>query len=278
MFSVLISVYDKENPDFFFQAIESLVNQTLLPNEIVLVKDGPLTQELESILNKFMEEYPNLFSIVSLEKNMGLGYALNKGIKVCKNNLIARMDTDDICKLNRFEKQISFLQHHPEIDVLGANMEEFNKIPGDLNSYKINPKSGKKLLKYSKFRCPVNHPTIIFKKESVLQNGGYGEDILLLEDFTLFIKMLKNGCIFYNQQEVLLNFRIGSGIEIIKRRSGKNYVKNELKFLNYAYKIGHISKIERLIYLCTRIPLRYMPPKFVLWIYHTFLRVKKDNN
>jgi len=275
-FSVLISVYYKENAVFFTQALLSLVQQTLIPTEIVLVKDGPLTKELDNVIEDFLIKYPGLFQIISIEKNMGLGNALKIGLEHCKYDWVARMDTDDICLKDRFEKQIAFLEQNPHIDVLGSNMEEFNKEPGDLKSYRVIPQNGRKLLAYSKFRSPVNHPTIVFKKQAVLSNGNYNGNILLFEDYTLFVKMLKNNCQFYNLQEPLLYFRVGNGVDIIKRRSGFRYLRNELKFLNFAHKIGHLSSAEKTIHLLTRIPLRFMPPKFVRFIYNTFLRKQKN--
>jgi len=273
-FSVLIAVYKKENPSNFDVALDSLVNQTLMPNEIVLVKDGPLTVELEAVLNKYLSSFPDLFHIVPLPQNQGLGNALKIGLAQCQFDYVARMDSDDICIENRFKMQIDFLKQHPEIDVLGTGVEEFNHQPGDLKTFRILPSGGQALRRYAKFRSPVNHPSIIFKKSKVLESGGYTSDILLFEDFTLFVRMLKHGAIFYNMPEVLLHFRIGDGIETIKRRSGLHYAKKELQFLKFAKRIGHLNLPETLFYLFTKIPLRVLPPKLVLFIYNFFLRQK----
>lgn len=271
-FSVLISIYFKENPEYFRLSLESIFHQTLLPSEIVLIKDGPLTDDLEEVIKEFDKKYPRIFKIIPLSINKGLGNALSIGVLQCSNELVARMDTDDICVLNRFEKQIAFLNANPDIDLVGTNVEEFNNIPGDLNRYRIMPEKGDKLVKYSKFRNPVNHPTVMFRKSKVLEAGNYNSNILLFEDFSLFIRMLSNGSKFYNIQEALLHFRAGLGIDVIKRRSGVHYIKNEWKFAKLSLSINHINIFEWVFYICTKLPLRLLPTKVILYIYNTFLR------
>lgn len=271
-FSVLISIYYKEKPFFFKQALDSLMNQSKKPNEIVLVKDGKLTTELEDVITLFITNYPNLFKIVPLLENKGLGNALSFGILACSNEIIARMDTDDICMPTRFEKQIDFLNCNPNIDVVGSNVEEFNIEPGDLKRYRKMPEKGDKLLKYSKFRNPLNHPTVMYRKTKVLAAGNYNGEILLFEDFSLFIRMLKNGSNFYNIQESLLNFRTGLGMEVIKRRSGFFYFKNEWMFSVLALRIKQLNFFEWLFYISTKLPLRMLPPRVILFVYNTFLR------
>lgn len=272
-FTVLLSIYIKEKPDYFNQALISIWDiQTLKPNEIVLVKDGPLTKELEDSIATWQIKLGDVLKIVSLDKNVGLGAALNAGLAHCSYNLVARMDTDDMSLPERFEKQIDYLKEHPHVDVLGSGMEEFNREPGDLRSYRILPIRGKKLLTYAKFRSPVNHPTVFFKKEIVLANGGYRSDILLFEDFALFIKLIKNKACFENMEDILLNFRVGDGIATIKRRSGWHYVKSELKFIKFALSIRYLNYYEAIISMVTKIPLRLLPPKFILFIYNKLLR------
>lgn len=271
-FSVLISVYHKENPLYFRECLESLMNQTVLPNEIVLIKDGPLTENLENVLNEYVANYTNLFKIIALPINKGLGNALSIGILECSFELIARMDADDICVLNRFEKELNFLKSNPAVDLVGSNVEEFNNFPGDLQRFRKMPEKDKELLRYAKYRCPVNHPSIIFRKQKVLEAGNYNSDILMMEDFSLFIRMLNNGCVFYNIQEVLLNFRVGLGREVIKRRSGLLYFNNEWKFAKLAFKIGHLNFFEWLFYIVFKLPLRLMPPRIIEFVYNKFLR------
>ena len=271
-FSVVMSVYFKENPKFFGESLDSIVKQTLLPNEIVLIKDGPLTIELDYVLNEYISNYPNLFKIIALPINKGLGNALSIGVLECSNELIARMDSDDICVLNRFEKQIVFFDNNLEFDLVGTNVEEFNIKPGDLRRYRKMPESGTILFKYSRFRNPINHPTVMFRKSKVLEAGNYNSEILLFEDFSLFIRMLQKGASFYNIQDCLLHFRTGLGVDVIKRRSGLYYIKNEWKFSLLSLKIGNLNFFEWVFYVCTKLPLRLLPPKFILFVYNKFLR------
>jgi glycosyltransferase involved in cell wall biosynthesis len=271
-FTVLMSVYYKDNPIYFRKSLESVMNQTVRPNEIVLIKDGPLTSELNYVINEFQNLYSSIFNIVTLDKNKGLGKALSIGILKCTNELIARMDSDDICLFNRFEIQLNFLNKNLNVDLVGSNVEEFNNIPGDLKRFRIMPEKGDKLKKYSKFRNPLNHPSVMFRKSKVIQAGNYDDDILYFEDYSLFIRMLKNGSKFYNIQSSLLNFRVGTGIDTIKRRSGLNYLNEEWKFSLLSLKIGHINFIEWLFYIITKLPFRLLPSRVVLFVYNKFLR------
>lgn len=271
-FSVLISIYHKENPDFFKEALDSVLNQTILPNEIVLIKDGLLNENLENVIWEYDNKYPNLFNIISLPTNQGLGNSLSIGVLNCKNDLIARMDTDDICVFNRFEKQIEFLNNNLGVDLVGSNVEEFNTTPGDIKRYRVLPKNGRDLIRFSKFRNPINHPSIMFRKDKVIAAGNYKSNLLFFEDYSLFIRMIKNNFNLYNIQENLLFFRVGTGIETIKRRSGFNYLINEWKFSLFSLKIGHLNYFEWFFYIITKLPFRLLPANVILFIYTKFLR------
>ncbi len=271
-FSVLLSIYFKEKPAFLDLALASLVNQTLVPDEILLIEDGPLTDELYRVIDRFQQQYPKIFKIIKLPENKGLGNALRIGVEACTYDIIARMDSDDICLPERFEKQIAFLESRPDIAVVGANIEQFDEVPGDLKIFRIMPVEGDALRSYSRFRSPVNHPSIVFRKAAVLDSGNYDGSILLWEDFALFIRMLKKGYKFYNIQEVLLYFRVGSGIDSIKRRSGWKYMKSEVKFASFAKEIGHLSFGAWLSYLVMKLPIRLLPPRLVLFMYNKLLR------
>lgn len=271
-FSVLISIYYKENPVFFREALDSVLNQTVLPNEIVLIKDGLLGESLENIINEYENKYPNLFNVISLPINQGLGNALSIGVLNCNNDLIARMDTDDICVFNRFEKQIKFLNNNLEVDLVGSNIEEFNTTPGDIKRYRILPENGIKLIRFSKFRNPINHPSIMFRKDKVIAAGNYQSNLLFFEDYSLFIRMIKNNFNLYNIQENLLYFRVGTGIDTIKRRSGFQYLIYEWKFSIFSLKIGHLNYFEWFLYNITKLPFRLLPANIILFIYNKLLR------
>lgn len=271
-FSVLLSVYLKERPDNLKDALQSMVKQTLIPDELIMMVDGPITDELTQVISVFKANYPELLKTIALEENSGLGNALKIGMQHCQYDIVARMDTDDISLPSRFEKQISFLKANPHIAVVGSNVEEFNKIPGDLKIHKRMPESGEALLIYAKYRNPLNHPSIMFRKAAVLDSGGYDDRIPLFEDYSLFARMLKKGYEFYNIQEDLIYFRVGDGLENIKRRSGLHYVRNEIKFLKYAYEIKYLNSFEFCKSLIIKILLRLFPGPVVLWFYKKFLR------
>lgn len=269
-FSVLISLYIKEKPESLAECLESLKNQTLQANEVVIVFDGKITSELEDVVSQYSKELP--IKVIRLAENVGLGKALQKGVLACNYEIIARMDTDDIATPDRFEKQINFLKANPQVSVLGSNISEFNLQPGDLNRKRVLPEKHPEIYKFAKFRCPINHPTVVFKKEDVLQAGNYSGKLLLWEDYTLWVTMLSKGYIFHNLQENLLHFRVKDGRETIKRRSGLKYALNELKFAKYMRKIGFLSLPEYLKFIILRPLGRLLPTGILLYIYNKIYR------
>ena len=268
-FSVLIPVYYKENPLFFEQALDSILNQTLLPDEIVIVKDGPLTKDLESVVEKYASKYTDLFNIVALKKNVGQGKARNAGLQACKYNYVALMDSDDIANLTRFEKQIGYLEKHPEIDCIGSNITEFEGEQKNIISKKIVPITHEEIFKFGKWRSPMNNMTIIYKKDKVLEVGGYNS-FNFGEDYLLFAKMLMNGCKFYNFEECLVNARGGSGM--LAKRIGLSRIIQEFKLFWTFYKMGYINIYEFLRNVSLKFLLRIIPTWFRSWIYNKFLR------
>ncbi len=271
-FSVLMSVYSKEKPENLAMALNSVMDQTYPPNEIVLVKDGPLTPQLERAISEFAQKNPGLLNLINLTENKGLGHALKVGLEHCSHELVARMDTDDMSRPQRFQKQIEFMIAHPEVDVLGTNIEEFHNIPGDLNRFKISPEHHDEIVNAIYLRNPFNHPSIMMRKTTVLKAGSYREDLLLFEDYALFLTLWKKGARFYNIQDTLLDFRVGDGVETIKRRSGLHYLKKENTFLAYARSINVFSALQVFKYKLFKFPIRLLSPKMVLYIYNTFFR------
>lgn len=267
-FSVLLSLYYKEQPSFLIQSLDSILSQTLLPNEIVLVKDGPLTPKLDSIVSEYEKRY-NIIKVIPLEKNLGLGKALNEGLKYCSHDLVARMDTDDIAYPNRFEKQVKFMTDHPEIDACSSWIDEFIGSKDNIISTKKLPETSEEIKKYAKHRCPLNHPALIYRKRAVMAVNGYSG---FPEDYNLWGRMLMNGSKFYNLQESLLYFRYSP--EMIKRRGGWKYAKDELKSQIQFYKMGFIG-LNTLIYnIAIRMIVRMVPNGFRDFIYKKFLRKK----
>lgn len=243
-FSVLMSVYIKEKPEYLEKALVSVFNQKLKANEVVLVKDGPLTEELESIINKFKKVEETL-KVVSLEKNMGLGEALRIGIESCNYELIARMDTDDICKENRFEEQINCFKKNPNLDMVGSWTDEFQEIDGKIKveSIRKTPERQNEIIKKLKRANAFNHPTVMYKKSSVIKAGNYSEEYNCLEDYYLWVRMAINNSKFYNIQKSLIYFRVTPGTS--KRRGGINMLKGDLALHTKFQKLGFINIQEK---------------------------------
>ncbi len=265
-FSVLMSLYAKERPEFLRQSLYSVFNQTLLPTEIVLVEDGPLTKELYDVLDEFKESHSEL-KIISLSVNGGLGKALNKGLKHCSYELVARMDTDDIAKPDRFEKQINFMERNPDISVCSSNIDEFIDSTDNIISTKKIPEKHREILRYAKKRCPINHPAVFYKKKDVINCGGYGP---FPEDYYLWAKMLKEGYQFYNIQEPLLWFRTSN--DVYKRRGGFKYFRSMAKLQTYMYKIHFITLPQYLYNLSIRSIVSLIPNSLRKQIYNHLLR------
>lgn len=270
-FSVLLSVYQKEKPENLDIALKSVFDQTLLPNEIILVEDGKLTPELYEIINKY--EKNNLLKIVKLEKNVGLGMALNAGLKKCSYNYVARVDTDDECMTTRFEKQIGFLSKNPNVDVVGCNMNEYDEKLVKFISKKRVPETDEEIKKYAKKRNPINHPTVIFKKSKVMEVGSY-EDCPYFEDYYLWAKLINNNCVFYNMQESLYKFRAGSSM--IQRRGGIKYLKSIKKFEKKLLDLKLIDKKVYYINLLERYIISILPNNMRYKFYKVFLRSNRN--
>lgn len=234
LYSVLMSVYCREKPSYLQQAIESMISQSVRTDNFVLVCDGPLTPELDAVI----EHYKKDLYVVRLPQNGGLGKALNEGMKHCKNELIARMDSDDISRPDRCEKQLAIFASK-DVDIVSAALEEFSETPDKVEAMRVPPETHEEILQFAKSRNPFNHPCVMYKKSAVLAAGGY-QDFYLLEDYYLWIRMLLNGCKGYNIQEPLLWMRAGS--DMYKRRAGWKYAKAQQKLFKYMYKQGFITK------------------------------------
>ena len=242
-YSVLMSVYHKEKPDFLRQSMESIYNQTVPTNDFVLVCDGVLTDELNQVINEMQKLFSDKLNVIRLEKNGGLGKALNEGIRHCKNELIARMDSDDISRPYRCEKELQFLMEHSEISVVGSIIEEFSSTPDIINTKRIVPETNEKIIKFSKKRNPFNHPSVMYRKKDVLKAGNYS-DVRYMQDYYLWIDMLTAGMKGYNIQEPLVWMRADNNL--FKRRSGKLYVDIQINLFKKMLDAGYITYVEYL--------------------------------
>lgn len=238
-YSVLMSVYYKENSEYLKQAIESIQAQTFPTDDFVLVCDGPLNQELDSVIKKKQQEMKNILNVVRLKKNAGLGNALNKGIQQCKNELVARMDSDDISYPDRCEKQLTVFNTYPEISVCSGIVEEFATNPKVVESRRVPPETHAEIREFAKVRNPFNHPCVMYKKTDVEAVGSY-KDFYLLEDYYLWVRMIMAGYQGYNLQEPLLHMRAGTDMYI--RRGGLKYAKTQEKLFRFMKNNAFISK------------------------------------
>lgn len=238
-YSVLMSVYYKENSEYLKQAIESIQAQTFPTDDFVLVCDGPLNQELDSVIKKKQQEMKNILNVVRLKKNAGLGNALNRGIQQCKNELVARMDSDDISYPDRCEKQLTVFNTYPEISVCSGIVEEFATNPKVVESRRVPPETQEEIREFAKVRNPFNHPCVMYKKPDVEAVGSY-KDFYLLEDYYLWVRMIMAGYQGYNLQEPLLHMRAGT--DMYMRRGGLKYAKTQEKLFRFMKNNGFISK------------------------------------
>jgi len=263
-FSVLMSIYHKEKPEYFNRAMQSIWDeQTVKPNEIVLVQDGKLTDELYEVIEIWQKKIGDRFKTIPLKQNVGLGDALNIGLQHCSYEIVARMDTDDIAMPNRFEKQLKVFEND-DIDICSSLVSEFDNDEKVIVSYRKLPKTHENILKFAKKRNPLNHPAVMYKKSSIKKASGY-KKMIWFEDYYLWVRMLMNGARFYNIQEPLVNMRAGYGQ--LERRSGLKYALNEFKFQKTLYKIGFLNKFEFIRNSLIRFIVRVVPKKIVKKIY-----------
>lgn len=261
-FSVLISIYINENPLFLELCLESLNQQIDKPTEIIIVEDGLLSDGLNASLDLWQKKLP--IKRIPLKNNVGLGRALNEGLKHCQYNIVARMDTDDIALPDRFSRQLEIFSLNKEISVCGSLISEFENDPSCASSVRFVPEHSSKIKSFAKRKNPINHPSVMFKKSSVLKAGGY-LDMPFFEDYYLWCRMLSNGANFYNIQSVLVKMRAGG--EQLSRRGGLSYAQKECRFYLALRSIGFINLFEMLSTILIRAPLRLLPLKVLRKIY-----------
>lgn len=236
--SVLMSVYNAEKPECLSAAIESVFMQTLKPKEVVLVKDGPLGPELEKVISYWQNKERDVLKIVQLEKNMGLAHALNSGLENCSCDLVARMDSNDISSQDRFEKETKCL-NDSGADVVGSYIEERDESMNGVVGIRKVPLVHDDITSYLRWKNPMNHMTVIFRRSAVVSVGGYPRELRKLQDYGLWAKMIKAGYKFKNIPESLVLVRTGE--DFLNRRGGLGYFKYEFTVLSYLRKMGHIG-------------------------------------
>ncbi len=238
-FSVVISVYKNDKAENFDLALRSItIEQSVKPEEVVLVVDGPVSEEINEVIQKY-EALHNNFNVIRLEKNQGLGNALNIATQKCKNELVAHMDSDDISVSTRFEQQLTLFRDHPDLDIVGGDISEFIDTEENIVSKRTVPCVDDEIKDYMRYRCAMNHVTVMYKKSAVLKVGNYIE-WFCNEDYYLWLRMLRQNCVFGNTGTMLVNVRIGK--DMYRRRGGKEYFKSEKRIQQYMLEHKIISK------------------------------------
>lgn len=270
-YSVLMSVYGKERPEYLAAALDSICRQTMPPEEIVLVCDGTLPDELDRVVESFRER----LQLVRLPKNVGLGKALSAGLLYCSFEWVARMDSDDIAALDRCEKQLAYVQEHPEVDVLSGTAAEFTgnaltvvDAEQSVFSYKKVPVYMREIERYIRYRNPINHPCVLFRKSKVLAAGSY-QPCDLFEDYDLWVRMIQQRCVFANLTDVILYMRVN---EMHKRRGGIRYARANVQFWSRMYQRGMIALSQYIGILVSRVAVSLLPNGLRKRIYDKTLR------
>lgn len=267
-FSVSMCVYGGDNSEWFQTAVESILNQSLKPDEVVLVVDGPIPDELNEIV-KIYERNP-IFNVIRLEKNQGHGNARRMGLDNCKNELVAIMDADDISKSDRFEKQIEEFKKNQFLDIVGGNITEFIDDEKNIVAERIVPTDDTEIKAYMKKRCPMNLVSVMFKKTSVESVGGF-IDWYCEEDYYLWLRMALAEMRFANVSDILVNVRVGK--DMYKRRGGWKYYKSEAKLQKYMLKHKIINFPTYLSNKTKRFIVQVLMPNNLRgWVFKKFAR------
>lgn len=267
--SILMSVYIKEKPEYLRTSLKSAINQTVRVKEIVLVLDGPITDQLQSVVEECQKECSDLIKLFPLKENVGLGKALAIGVEKCKYDLVARMDTDDIMIPTRIEKQIAEFTSDLDLTIVGSNIDEFYDSPESIVGRRVVPETNEEICNFSKKRNPFNHMTVMFKKSAVLDVGNY-QPMMGFEDYYLWVRLLKAGYKGKNIQESLVFARTGE--DMYARRGGKKYFLNGLKGRKAIYQAGLGSMSDYLISCSAHVVVSLLPNKIRGQIYENKLR------
>jgi glycosyltransferase involved in cell wall biosynthesis len=266
-FSVLMSVYAAERPEFLSESLQSIADSDDLPAEVVLVEDGPIGEPLLDVVDSFRSKLP--IRSLRLERNAGLPAALNIGLQHAQHEFVARFDTDDVCAPTRFGRQMLFLEEHPQVAAVGGWVEEFDTHSRSTLSLRSPPILHEQLVRYARLRSPLNHPAVMFRKSAVLAVGSYQSD-KYFEDYSLWVRLILAGHQIANIPHVLVRMRAGRSQ--VERRRGLTYVRHELAFVRKLCRLGFLSQLEALRYVLLRTPFRLMPGGVLNFVYQRRLR------
>ena len=268
-YSVLMSVHINENAEHFAASIQSLLDQTVVTNDFVIVCDGPLSKELNKVLEEYDSRYPGLFHIVRLTENVGVGLAAKAGLAVCRNDLIAKMDSDDISLPDRCRMQLSRFSENPDLALIGGVIEEFDNRTGKVFAVRTVPEENSAIRTYARRRSPFNNVTVMYRKSAAEAAGGY-RDLRRGEDYDLYLRMLIDGCYAQNLPQTLVRVRVDSDTH--RRRASWSAMKGCAGIWWHAYRVGYSSLSDLLICLCGQMFLVICPGRVQQMLYKRFLR------
>ncbi len=270
-YSVLMAVYNKEKPEFLYQSIQSIINQTVKTDDFVLVCDGELTKALDDVICEFKNNHPTVFNVLKLERNVGIGNATNIGLKHCKNDLIAKMDSDDISHKDRCAIQLDFFNKHTDLSIVGTDISEFEDEINNIVSVRSLPANHEKICTFAKRRSPFNNQTIMYKKQDILVAGGYSS-YARCEDYDLFVRVISSGFKTMNINKPLVSYRLTS--DSFKKRASFKNTKSFISVRWKIYKSGYNSFYDFLITCFTQVVISFLPLRIRKWFYREFLRKK----
>ena len=269
-YSVLMSVYGRDRAEWFRAAVQSMLDQTIPPKEFVLVCDGALGPELEAVLDVFLREYPDVIQTVKLPENRGLGHALQQGLLRCRCEFVARMDADDIAVKDRVERQLTVLAAQPETSVIGGQIAEFTEKTEQVTGYRVVPVSEKEIRTTAAFRNPMNHVTVVFRRQDVLDAGGY-RDFPGFEDYDLWTRMLCAGKHLMNLQDVLCFVRINE--DTYRRRGGLCYFRSAVAMQEELHRCRLVTRRQYTRNLVVRcLGTVILPAGLRGWLFRTCMR------
>jgi glycosyltransferase involved in cell wall biosynthesis len=269
-FCVLMAVYEKDNATYLEDALGSLLFQTVKAKEVIIIGDGPLKDSHLSIISNYKERLN--INFIQLAYNQGLANALKVGVEIANYEWIARMDSDDICYQNRFELQTDYLKSNPNIDILGGNITEFQS-KGITISERVVKESHNEIVASSKLLSPMNHVTVMFRKDAVLKAGNYNKKYTMMEDYPLWMSMIGSGAKFHNILKPLVDVRVEG---LSSRRKGFKYAKTEAKMFIDFYKNNYIQLNYLFFNLAIRFPIRTVASPMIKYVY-SFTRGKSNN-
>lgn len=269
-FSLLICAYYKDSCDALIECFESIViKSNILPNEIVLVKDGKLTTELDNVIDTWKYNLGERLQIIALPQNIGLGKALNEGLKHCRYDWVFRMDSDDICTPDRFQKQVEFIQNNPDVVLVGGQIQEFGTSLADLKHIRSVPTTNSEIRQQIGRKNPFNHMTVAYRRDVVTQLGAY-QHHLFMEDYNLWLRVVGAGYKVANLPDIVVYARVGNGMHA--RRRGWQYIKSEKQLLDLKITLKIQSRFSAWGLFLMRSSFRLLPSRILEQLYNSLLR------